>query len=187
VLTAQAEHAHVVAMAARDDHQIARIIRLDLLERVFVGGVDFAGHREALEIGELLAVVDHADSEAGAVRGFRQGHRNVSATEDIQDRLRQNRFHEDLHGAAADQSVVVAGLIVEIENHLARSFGLEHFFRCRPDFRFDAAASDGSQDGAIFLDEHAGALEARNRAIGVHNGGHYAALAFTAKLKNFLE
>ena len=63
-----AEHAHVVAVPARDDHQVAGRVRLQLLERVFVCRVNLARHREALAIGELLAVVDHADGEARGVR-----------------------------------------------------------------------------------------------------------------------
>src|SRR2546421_1759408 len=101
----------------------------------------------------------------------------MPATEKIQEGLWQDWLDEDFHGAAANQAVVVAGLIVESEDHLARRFFLHYFFCGRPNIGFDAATAYGSGERAIFTNEHARAFVTGDRAIGVHDRGQGAALA----------
>ena len=53
-----AQHAHVVAMAARHDDHVAGLVDGQLGEDFFVFlGVDFGGFRKALAVGEALAVI----------------------------------------------------------------------------------------------------------------------------------
>ncbi len=111
----------------------------------------------------------------------------MAAAKEIHDGLRENRLDENFHGAAADQSIVVAGFIVEIEDHFARRFFLHHFFGSGPDIGFDAASADGADQGAIFADEHARAFVARYGAIGVHDGRQRPALAGATHLHDFFK
>ena len=103
--------------------------------------------------------------------------RNMPATENVQHRLRQNRLHENLQRAAADQAGVVLGVVIQIEGHFARLFGDDHFFRCGPDFGFYAASADGPHDGTIVAHQHARAFVARDRAVGVDDRRERASLA----------
>jgi len=90
-----------------------------LREGVVITGKNFLRGREALRVGKSLPVIDHAYSEACGTGGLGHGHRNVPAAKQIQHWLRQNGLDKDFDGAAADQAVVVGGLIVEVEDHLA--------------------------------------------------------------------
>ena len=182
-----AEHAHVVAVPARDDHQVTRSVGLQFLERIFVSGVNLVRHRKPFAIRKLFPVVNHPDAETRRMRRLGQGHRDVSSAKNIQRRLRQDGLDENLERAPANQPIVVAGLVVQVKGHLARRFAFQHVFRRRPDFRFDAPAADGSQDGSIFLDQHPRAFKARNGAIRMYDGRHHAALAFAAQAYDFLE
>ncbi len=101
------EHAHIVFVASRDDHEEAGRIRLDLLIRFGERSVDLRRHREALRIRERLAIVDDADGEARLVRHARDGRRDVPAAKKVQHRLRQDRLDENLERASADQAGVV--------------------------------------------------------------------------------
>ena len=144
---------------------------MDFLERLFVTGVKLLRHREPLFVRKRFAVIHDANAEACGVGGFRHRHRDVPAAKQVHDGLRQNRLDKNLQGAAADQAVVIARLVVEIENHLARCFVLHHFFRRRPHFRFHAAAANRSGNRAVLAHQHSRAFIARDRAIGVHDGG----------------
>src|SRR2546421_12207022 len=101
----------------------------------------------------------------------------MPATEKIQEGLWQDWLDEDFHGAAANQAVVVAGLIIEIEDHLARRFFLHYFFCSRPHIGFDAATAYGSGERAIFTNEHERALVAGDLAVRVYECGYGAALS----------
>src|SRR5437660_6805158 len=106
-------------MAAGDDDEIRGGVGLNFLEGLFVAGEDFLGHGKTLEIGEGLSVVDHTDSETGGAGNFGHGYGDVAAAEDIDDGLGENRLNKNFDRAAADESVVVGGFVVEIEDHFA--------------------------------------------------------------------
>src|SRR6266852_3330376 len=93
----------------------------------------------------------------------------MSSAKNVGHRLGKNRFDEDFQSAAADQAVVVAGFVVQVKDHFAGSFFGEDVFGCGPDVGFDAAAADGSGDGAVFADQHAGTFKAGDGAVGVDN------------------
>ena len=160
---------------------------MDLCEGLVVTGKDFLCGRESLGIGECFAVVDYADGEACGAGGFGHGHGNVPATEQIQHRLRQDRFDKDFDGAAADQAVVIGGFIVEVEDHLAGCLVVHHFLCGGPNFGLDAASADGARQGAVFAHQHPRTLVAGDRAVGVHDGGERPALARSAHFHNFFE
>src|SRR5579859_531103 len=170
------EHAHVFLVAARDDDEIRRRVRAKLCESRFEIREDLLGHRKSVAIGELFAIVNDDDAEARRAGGSCDGHRNVAAAKKISDRLRKNRFDENFERAAADQAVVEAGFVVQIEDHFARRFAFHHFARRGPDVGFHAAAANRADDSAVFAHEHARAFKAGNGAVGVDNRGEGSAL-----------
>src|SRR5713101_4858838 len=164
------QHTHVFFMTARHDDQVARRIRMNFFKRILVTRVNLLGHRKALFVRERFAVIHHSDAEARRARSFRDRHRNVPTPKEVEKRLRQNRLNKNLQRAAADQSVVVARFIVEMEDHLARCFLLHHFLRRRPDLGLDAPAADCSSDRAILAHQHPRTLIARDRTVSVNDG-----------------
>jgi len=111
----------------------------------------------------------------------------MAAAEEVDDWLGQDGLDKNFQRAAANEAVVVAGFIVEVEDHLAGRFHLHDVFGGGPDFGFDAASANGSGDGAVFADEHAGAFVAGDRAVGMHDGGEGRALPGTPHLHDFFE
>src|SRR5258708_1305531 len=111
----------------------------------------------------------------------------MSSAKNVGDWLGKNRFDENFQSAAADESVVVAGFVVQVKDHFAGSLFGENIFGCGPDVGFDAAAADGSGDGAVFTDEHAGTFKAGDGAVGVDDGGQGASEAGFAHSHDFFE
>src|SRR5579863_6698986 len=111
----------------------------------------------------------------------------MPAAEDVQSRLRQDGLDKDFQRPATDQSAVVARFVIQIEGHFAGRLRFEYVFRSCPNFGFDAAAADCSQNGPVLAHQHSGTLKAGDRAIRVNDGGHYGALAFAPEPQNFLE
>ena len=77
----------------------------------------FLGVGEALRVRELLAVVEHVRAESDRVRETRQVIADMAGADDIQARRRFERFNVDLHLPAADQSVFLREVIVEVVLH----------------------------------------------------------------------
>src|SRR5258706_4028239 len=182
-----AKHVHIILVAARNDYHVRCGAGLDLRKRFLEAGVTLLSHREALSVGERFAVIDNANRKTGSVRGVGQRNRYVAAAKNVQHRLRKDGFDENFERAAANQSVVVVGFIVQAERHFARSFGLHDFFRSSPDLGLNASATDGSGDRAIFANEHPRAFVARNRAVGMDDSRQRSALSFTAELDHFFK
>ena len=86
-------------------------------------------------------------------------------------------FHKNIELAAADQAVVVGGVLTETEMQMAGAFRFHHFAGGVPNFRFDAAAADGADHGTVFTDQKFGALVAWNRPVHLHDGRHGTLLA----------
>ncbi len=101
-------------------------------------------------------------------------------------RLRNNRLDENTQLAAADQSVVVGGILPEAEIHMARTLGLHHFARDVPDFRFHASAADGAEHGPVLANQQLGAFIARNGPVDLHDSGQRAFLAEAPEADHFL-
>src|SRR5260370_177558 len=146
------EHAHIFFVSAGDDDEIRRRIGLNFLEGLLVAGENLLRHRKALQIGEGFAIVDNSDGKARGTCRFGHGHGDVTAAEEIDDGLRENRLDENFHPSPAEQAVVIGGLVVEIKNNCARRFFLHHFFTGRPDVGFDPAATHGADQRTIFAD-----------------------------------
>ena len=80
-----AQHAHVVAMAAGDDHDERSFIRRSDPRHglVEVFGDDFFGFGKALAVGVALAIVDDGDVKAGISGGFIKTEGHVTCAENI--------------------------------------------------------------------------------------------------------
>src|SRR5580658_9974714 len=107
-------------MPAGDDDEIGGGVRADFLEGVLVRGNNFRRRREALGVCKGGAVVNDSDGEPSLVRDAGQGYGDMSGAENIKHWLRQNRFHKNFQGAAADEAGIETGLVVQVEGHLTR-------------------------------------------------------------------
>ncbi len=85
---------------------------MDFLEGILVTGVNLLRHWKAFGIRKRFAVVHHRDAKARSARRFRNRHRDVPAPKQVQHRLRENRLYENFQRSAANQTAVVARLIV---------------------------------------------------------------------------
>jgi len=78
----QLEHAHVVAMAARHDNDVAGLIDREAGEhRLVLRGVHVGRLGKALAVGERLAVIHHHGGEPRQRSDFRQALRNMAGPE----------------------------------------------------------------------------------------------------------
>ena len=92
----------VVRVSPRDDHGIRRRRQLIVLQpgrNVLDDDVDALA--ESFLAGELLAVVDDVDAEAGVVRHAGDVVTHVSGAEDEESRIVVDHFHVELHDPAA--------------------------------------------------------------------------------------
>ena len=101
--------------------------------------------------------------------------------------LGDDSFDEDFELAAADEAVVVGGVLAEGELHLTGAFGGDDFAGGVPDFGFDAAAADGAGHGAVFADEEFGAFVAGDGAVDLNDGGKGAFLAEAAEANDLVK
>ena len=141
---------------------------------------DLACVGKALAIGVTLAVVDHDHVEAGDHRHLVQVEGHVTGAEDVEQRGRKHGLDEDFERAAAYQSGVVLGIVVQVEGERARLLFFHDFARRLPDLGLDAAAADGADDRAVIAHEHLRGLERGNRSAHVGDGGDSAATSFAA-------
>jgi len=109
----------------------------------------------------------------------------VACTEDEGVGLRDDRFDEDVELAAADEAVVVGGVLTEIEIEVAGLFGFDDFSSSVPNFSLNTATADGADETAIFPDEDFGAFVAGDRAIDFDDRGQGALLTELAETNNF--
>ena len=101
-------------------------------------------------------------------------------------RLRHHSFHEDVQLPAADQAVIVCGVLAEVESQVLRAFRFDHLARGIPDFGLHASAADSAGHGAVLAYQQFGAFVAGNRAAHLHNGRQGAFLTQPAQAHEFL-
>ena len=100
--------------------------------------------------------------------------------------LRDHGFDKHVQLAAADQAVVVRGILAQAEIQVPRLAGLDHFAGRVPDLGFHAAAADGARHRAIFPHQQFGALIAGDGAVHLHDGRERAFLAEPAQTHEFV-
>src|SRR5205823_4386077 len=110
---------HIVTMPAGYDDQVAVLADFEPGKDLFVlRRVNFTGLREAFAIGEGLAIVHYDCVESGQCGDFGQALRNVPRAEDERTRNRQHGLHEDVELAAADQAIIVGGVLTQVESEM---------------------------------------------------------------------
>lgn len=141
------------------------------------GGGGFEG---ASEMGGLVLPVKRGEGDMGGVAG---GEVFAGAAEGIGVLGARDELNGDVHVAAADQAVVPAEVVVELEGEEV-SGGIgggrcaqEEFERAGTHFCFDATAADGAVGLSVRKDEHDGAGLLRGAAEGADEGADGEELA----------
>ena len=76
----------------------------------------------------------------------------------------------DVHGAAADEAVVPAKILIELKGEEAVLVFVHELLSAGADFGFDAAAAKGADGIAVAEDEHGSAFALRGAAAGANDG-----------------
>ena len=182
-----AKDAHVVAVTTGADDDMRGLAGSKHGENlVKVPGDNLKRVWEALGICVGVAIIGDNAVEAGVAGGFEELERNVAGAKDVEERHGQNRLNEDFERTSADESGIVFGVLVEIEAEGAGFFLRDDFAGGLPDFGFDAAATDGSGDGAVVANEHLCALKRGNGAARIDDGGHGTAATLALQLHDLL-
>ncbi len=110
----------------------------------------------------------------------------MSGAEDEGVRHGQHGLHEDIELAAADQAVIVGGVLSQVEGEVLGLFRFDYLPGGIPDFGFHAAAADGAGHGPVLADQKFGALVAGDGPAHFHDGGKRALLPQIAETHQFL-
>ena len=184
---ASLQHAHVVAMAAGDDDDVAGFVHRQVGEDFLVlRGMDVGGFGEALAIGETLAIIDHHGGEAGQRGHLREAFRDVPGPEDEGVRNGQHRLDEDIELAAADEAVIVGRVLAQVEGEVLGLFRLHDLPGGVPHLGFDAAAADGAGHGPVLAHQELGGLIAGDGPAHLDDGRERALLPQVAEPHQFL-
>ncbi len=181
------QYAHVVAMAARGDDDVRGFNGAEILQRIVeVFGDDLKRFGEALGVGVGLAVVGDDAVEARVAGRLEELYGDMTGAKDVKKRDGEHRLDKDFKRASADEASVVFRVLIEIESEGARLFLGDDFAGSLPDFGLDAAAADGTGDGAIIANKHFGALERGDGATRVHDCSHSATAALALQFHDLL-
>ena len=114
----RAQRVEVVRMSARHDDDVGiggKIGAMEPLGNRFDD--DLVGVGKPLTIRELLAVVEHVRAESDRVGETRKVIAHMAGADDVEARCRLERLDVDLHLPAADQSVLLREIVVEVVFH----------------------------------------------------------------------
>jgi hypothetical protein len=104
---------------------------------------DVDAFAEAFLAGELLAVIDNVDAEAGVVRHLADVIAHMPGAEDVDIRRRLDRLDEDLHLAATHESGLLSEVVVQLVLHVERPVRSDGFARFPEGVVLVAAAANG--------------------------------------------
>ena len=121
---------------------------------------------KSLAVGKIFAIVDDRDLETGEARHFAQAQCDVPAAEDVQPGGWNHRLDKNFQRPAANQSGIVAGIVVQIERQGTGFFFVHHLAGGLPEFSFDASASDCAQCRTIVTHQRFGGAERRQSSRG---------------------
>ena len=110
----------------------------------------------------------------------------MAGAEDERVRHGQHGLDEDVELAAADQAVIVGGVLPQIEGEVLGFFRLDHLARGVPDLGLDASAADGAGHGAVLAHQQFGALITGDGAAHLDDGGERALLPQVAQAHELL-
>src|ERR1019366_5900654 len=151
-----------------------------------LGGVDLGSLRKALAVGEGIAIIDHHAREAGQRGHFGEAFGNVPRAEDEGVRHRQHGLDEDIQLAAANQPVVVGGVLSQVESEVLGLFRLNHLPGRGPDFGLHAAAANRARHGPVLANQKLGALVTGNGPAHRDDGRKRALLPQIPQTHQFL-
>src|SRR5664279_447285 len=147
-------------MSASNDHNVSRFGHVNLSHDFFeVVGKNLAGAGKALTVGVAFAVIHYDHVKAGNHRDLVQVEGHVTGPENVEQRRWEHWLDEHVERAAANQSGVVLGIVVQVEGKRARLLFFHDLAGSLPDFRLDAASTDGADDGAVVAHQHFRGLE----------------------------
>ena len=174
-------------MAARDDHQIRRLVGRKLAHRLIkIFRVDLTGQWESLAVGVTFTIIYDHDVKAGTMCHLVEVDGNVAGAEQVQHGNGKDRLHKNIQCAAAHQAGVVFGVLVQIECQSAGLFLFHDLAGRLPDFGFNASPTDGAHDRAVVSDQHLSGPKRRNRTADTHNSGHGASPTLPAQPDDLL-
>src|SRR5580698_1154865 len=182
-----AQHSHIVAMPAGDDHDVGRFARRKLRRSLLeIFDDDLLRLRKAFAIGISLAIVDHGDVESGDARNLIKTRSHMTSAENIKIGGRQDRLDENLQRPSTDQAGVVLRILIQIKGQCAWPLRFHDIARRLPDLSLNAAAADGANNRAIVPHQHLGGLERRYRPADVNNGRYRPAASVFSQTDDFL-
>ena len=155
----------VVRVAPRDDDGVR--VRRQMRPRNPCGNVvddDFLGGREALRVGELLAIVHDPHAEPDFVRSPREVEPDVARADDVQIRRRLDRLDVDVHLPAADQPRLLREIVGQLVVQQLRPAVGDRLARLPERVVLVAAAADRADDAPVGEDEHLRADALRGRS-----------------------
>ncbi len=142
-----AQHSHIVAVSAGDDHDIRRLAgrepRRSFVE-IFRDHLLCLGKALAVRVG--FAIIDHGDVESRDARDLVKAFCYMACTKNIEDCWWQDWLHKDLERSSADEASVVLWIMIQVERQGPRLLRFHHFVRRLPHFGFHATAADGADD-----------------------------------------
>ena len=153
---------------------------------VKIPGNHLPGPRKPLRIGVGVAVVGDDRVEPRVFGGLEEFQSHMACAKEVKQRRRQHRLDEDFQRPPAHQAGIVFGILVQIEGERAGLLIGDYVTRGLPDLGLDAAAANGAGDGAIVAHQHFRALERRNRAAHIHDGGHGSLAALPLQCDDLL-
>ena len=110
----------------------------------------------------------------------------MSGAEDIGVRHRQHWLDKDVELPAADEAVIVGGVLPEVEGEVFRLLRLDNLAGGVPDLGLDAAAADGAGHGPVLAHQQLGAFIAGDGPADLDNGRERALLPQLAQAHELL-
>ena len=182
---ARRQRAHrfeIVLMAAREDDDVRGRRQVGAVQPLRDGLDDDLGARKAIGVGELVAIVDDVDVEAGVGRDFGQVPADMPGPDDVQPRRGRKGIDVHVHTPAADQAVLLGEVIVELVVDERGLSGRDRLARFPEGVVLVAAAADGPDRPPVGPDEHLGARALGRRALRAHDRDERDALAAPQRL-----
>src|ERR1700736_4588104 len=148
-------------MPTRDDDQIRGLVDGQLREDLFIFlSTYFIRFREPFTLSKAIPVVDDGSGKTSQAGDLAQALRNVTGAENDGARRRNHRLHKYIELTAADEAIIIGGVLPQIEAHVFRFFRFHDLPRRVPDLCLHAPAPDRANQRTILSDQQLSALEA---------------------------
>ena len=157
-------------MPARDDHGICRRRQHRLVQPVGDRlDDDLVCVREALAVGELLAIVEDVGTEARVVGELHDVPGHVAGADDVEMGGRRQRIDVHVHLSSADEAVLLREVVVQVVVQEGPAPGVDGLARLPEGVVLVAAAADGAHRPSVGEHQHLGAGPLRCRSVGAND------------------